>query len=94
VENFDFFHKISGLRDPEPAGKGLYLARTKPEQKIGRPRLTGFFTSHPVDIHQVFHRPARFFPYFRNFLAFKTRLASCWGTWHQEGDGDDARFDF
>jgi hypothetical protein len=60
VENFDFFHKISSLRRFERAGKSLYLARTKPEQKNGKSGSGLFFTSHPVDIHQVVHSPACF----------------------------------
>jgi hypothetical protein len=61
VENFDFFHKISDLRHFLLAGQSLYLARTKLEQKIGKRPGCSFFTSHPVDIHQVFHSRARFF---------------------------------
>jgi hypothetical protein len=55
VENFDFFHKISSLGHFLLAGQSLYLARTKPEQKFGNVPRGRFFTSHPVDIHQVFH---------------------------------------
>jgi hypothetical protein len=61
VENSGFIHKINSLRDQKRTGKGLYLARTKPEQKNGQLPMSSFFTSHPVDIHQVFHSRARFF---------------------------------
>jgi ethanolamine utilization cobalamin adenosyltransferase len=53
----------------------LYLARTKPEQKIGQPQADSFFTSHPVDIHELVHSRARFFGHSHVFPGFPASRA-------------------
>jgi hypothetical protein len=59
VEKFDFLHKINRLRDFEAAGQSLYLVCTEVGQKIRTPDPGRFFTSRPVDIHQLVHSRAR-----------------------------------
>jgi hypothetical protein len=61
VENFDFFNRISRLRDFLLAGKHLYAACTEVGQKTSGVPPGAFFTSHPVDIHQLVHSQACFY---------------------------------
>lgn len=56
VDKKSFLHKISGLRQRELAGQGLYPACTDVEEKTAGLQKSRFCTSDPVHIQRLFHR--------------------------------------
>jgi len=71
VDKKNFLHKISSLRQRQPAGKSLYLACTDVGEKTACLQRSRFCTSDPVHIQRLFHSWAACKPLFAGKTGFR-----------------------